>query len=87
MELLHIIWKTRSCSNSTEPKLLEVRREVSTVNDDLGCHVISSAVFVSVFYQVQSQRSYNTLAVAWIDCLMLNQTDTVIHAKGAPTTY
>ncbi len=43
--ILHLIWKSRSQSleeewRSTESMLLEVQCEVSTVSDDLGCHVI-----------------------------------------------
>ncbi len=44
-EMLYFIWKSRSQSlekewRSTEYMLLEVQCEVSTVSDDLGCHVI-----------------------------------------------
>ncbi len=43
--ILHLIWKSRSQSleeewRGTESMLLEVQCEVSTVSDDLGCHVI-----------------------------------------------
>ncbi len=43
--ILHFIWKSRSQSleeewRGTESMLLEVQCEVSTVSDDLGCHVI-----------------------------------------------
>ncbi len=43
--ILHFIWKSRSQSleeewSGTESMLLEVQCEVSTVSDDLGCHVI-----------------------------------------------
>ncbi len=37
--------------------LLEVQWDVSTVRDDLGCHVICWS-WSSVFYQVQSQYSH-----------------------------
>ncbi len=40
--------------------LLEVQCEVSTVNDDLGCHVICWC-WSTVFYEIQSQRSQNIL--------------------------
>ncbi len=43
--ILHFIWKSRSQSleeewRGTESMLLEVQCEISTVSDDLGCHVI-----------------------------------------------
>ncbi len=42
---MHFIWKSKSQSleeewRGTESMLLEVQCEVSTVSDDLGCHVI-----------------------------------------------
>ncbi len=44
-KILHFIWKSRSQSleeewRGAESMLLEVQCEVSTVSDDLGCHVI-----------------------------------------------
>ncbi len=41
----------------TESMLLEVQFEVSTVSDDLGCHVISWC-WSTVFSDVHSQRSH-----------------------------
>ncbi len=41
----------------TESMLLEVQCEVSTVNDDLGCHVICWC-WSTVFSEVHSQRSH-----------------------------
>ncbi len=41
----------------TESMLLEVQCEVSTVSDDLGCHVICWCCS-TVFYEVHSQRSH-----------------------------
>ncbi len=40
----------------TDSMLLEVQCEVSTVSDDLGCHVICWC-WSTVFYEVHSQRS------------------------------
>ncbi len=59
---LHFIWKSRSQSleeewRGTESMLLEVQCEVSTVSDDLGCHVICWCWF-TVFSEVHSQRSH-----------------------------
>ena len=59
MEILHFIWKSRSQIleeewRGTESKLLEVQWEVSTVSDNLGCHVICWC-WSTVLYQVQSQ--------------------------------
>ncbi len=60
--MLHFIWKSRSQSleeewRGTESMLLEVQCEVSTVSDDLGCHVICWFWF-TVFSEVHSQRSH-----------------------------
>ncbi len=60
--ILHFIWKSRSQSleeewRGTESMLLEVQCEVSTVSDDLGCHVICWC-WSSVFSEVHSQRSH-----------------------------
>ncbi len=60
--MLHLIWKSRSQSleedwKDTEYMLLEVRCEVSTVGDDLGCHVICWC-WSTVFSEVHSQRSH-----------------------------
>ncbi len=57
---LHFIWKSRSQSleeewRGTESMLLEVQCEVSTVSDDLGCHVICWC-WSTVFSEVHSQR-------------------------------
>ncbi len=59
---LHFIWKSRSQSleeewRGTESMLLEVQGEVSTVSDDLGCHVICWC-WSTVFSEVHSQRSH-----------------------------
>ncbi len=56
------IWKSRSQSleeewKDTESMLLEVRCEVSTVSDDLGCHVICWCWF-TVFSEVHRQCSH-----------------------------
>ncbi len=56
------IWKSRSQSleeewRGTESMLLEVQCEVSTVSDDLGCHVICWC-WSTVFSEVHSQRSH-----------------------------
>ncbi len=61
-QILHFIWKSRSQSleedwRGTESMLLEVQCEVSTVSDDLGCHVICWC-WSTVFSEVHSQRSY-----------------------------
>ncbi len=55
-------WKSRSQSleeewRGTESMLLEVQCEVSTVSDDLGCHVICWC-WSTVFSEVHSQRSH-----------------------------
>ncbi len=49
------IW--RKSGEDTESMLLEVQCEVSTVSDDLGCHVICWCWF-TVFSEVHSQRSH-----------------------------
>ncbi len=59
---MHLIWKTRSQSleeewRGTESMLLEVQCEVSTVSDDLGCHVICWC-WSTVFSEVHSQRRH-----------------------------
>ncbi len=61
-KFLHFIWKSRSQSleeewRGTESMLLEVECEVSTVSDDLGCHVICWC-WSTVFSEVHSQRSH-----------------------------
>ncbi len=58
----HFIWKSRSQSleeewRGTENMLLEVQCKVSTVSDDLGCHVICWC-WSTVFSEVHSQRSH-----------------------------
>ncbi len=58
--ILHFIWKSRSQSleeerRGTESMLLEVQCEVSTVSDDLGCHVICWC-WSTVFSEVHSQH-------------------------------
>ncbi len=60
--ILHLIWKSRSQSleeewRGTESMLLEVQCEVSTVSDDLGCHVICWC-WSTLFSEVHSQRSH-----------------------------
>ncbi len=60
--MLHLICKSRSQSleeewRGTESTLLEVQCEVSTVSDDLGCHVICWC-WSTVFSEVHSQRSH-----------------------------
>ncbi len=60
--ILHLIWKSGSQSleeerRGTESMLFEVQCEVSTVSDDLGCHVICWC-WSSVFSEVHSQRSH-----------------------------
>ncbi len=60
--MLLLIWKSRSQSlqeecSYTESMLLEVQCEVSTVCDDLGCHVICWC-WSTVFSEVHSQRSH-----------------------------
>ncbi len=60
--MLHFIWKSRSQSleeerRDTESMLLEVQCEVSTVSDDLGCHVICW-FWSTVFSELHSQRSH-----------------------------
>ncbi len=59
---MHFIWKSRSrCLEEewrgTESMLLEVQCEVSTVSDDLGCHVICWC-WSTVFSEVHSQRGH-----------------------------
>ncbi len=58
--ILHFICKSRSQSleeerRGTESTLLEVQCEVSTVSDDLGCHVICWCWSI-VFSEVQSTQ-------------------------------
>ncbi len=58
---MHFIWKSSSQSleeewRGTESMLLEVQCEVSTVSDDLGCHVIYWC-WSTVFSEVHSQSS------------------------------
>ncbi len=48
------VWRKRG---DTESMLLEVQREVCTVSDDLGCHVICWC-WSTVFSEVHSQRSH-----------------------------
>ncbi len=60
--MLHLIWKSRSQGlekkwRGTESMLLDVQCEVSTVTDDLGCHVICWCQSI-VFSEVHSQRSH-----------------------------
>ncbi len=60
--IFNLIWKSRSRSldeewRDTESMLLEVQCEVSTVSDDLGCHVICWC-WSTVFSEVHSQRSH-----------------------------
>ncbi len=60
--MLYLIWKSRSQSleeerRDTESTLLEVQCEVSTVSDDLGCHVICWC-WSTVFSEVYSQHSH-----------------------------
>ncbi len=60
--ILHLIWKSRSQSleeewRGTESMLLEVQCEVSTVSDDLSCHVICWC-WSTVFSEVHSQHSH-----------------------------
>ncbi len=60
--ILHLIWKSSSQSleeewRGTESMLLEVQCKVSTVGDDLGCHVICWC-WSTVFSEVHSQRSH-----------------------------
>ncbi len=61
---MHLIWKSRSQSleeewRGTESMLLEVQCEVSTVSDDLGCHVICWCWSI-VFSEGHRQRSHLT---------------------------
>ncbi len=61
-KMLHFIWKSRSQSleeewRGTEYMLLEVQCKVSTVSDDLGCHVICWC-WSTVFSEVHSQHSH-----------------------------
>ncbi len=58
----HFIWKQgprvlEEEWRGTESMLLEVQCEVSTVSDDLGCHVICLC-WSTVFSEVHSQRSH-----------------------------
>ncbi len=60
--MLHLICKSRSQSleeewRGTASMLLEVQCEVSTVSDDLGCHVICWC-WSTVFSEVHSQCSH-----------------------------
>ncbi len=60
--ILHFMWISRSQSleeewRGTESMFLEVQCEVSTVSDDLGCHVICWC-WSTVFSEVHSQRSH-----------------------------
>ncbi len=60
--ILHFICKSRSQIleeewRGTESMLLEVQCEVSTVSDDLGCHVICW-FWLTLFSEVHSQRSH-----------------------------
>ncbi len=60
--ILLFIWKSRSQSleeewRGTESMLLEVQCEVSTVSDDLGCHIICWC-WSTVFSEVHSQRRH-----------------------------
>ncbi len=60
--ILHFIWKSRSQSleeewRGTESMLLEVQCEVSTVSDDLCCHVIGWC-WSTVFSEVQSKVQF-----------------------------
>ncbi len=60
--ILHFIWKSRSQNleeecRGTESMLLEVQWEVSTISDDLGCHV-NCWCWSTVFSEVHSQRSH-----------------------------
>ncbi len=51
------VWSLEEDWRGTESMLLEVQCEVSTVSDDLGCHVIFWCWF-TVFSEVHSQRSH-----------------------------
>ncbi len=51
------VWSLEEERRGTESKLLEVQCEVSTVSDDLGCHVICWC-WSTVFSEVHSQRSH-----------------------------
>ncbi len=60
--ILHFIWKSGSQNleeewRGAESMLLEVQCEVSTVRDDLGCHVICWCLS-TVFSEVHSQRRH-----------------------------
>ncbi len=62
MKVNFAFWKSRSQSleegwRGTESMLLEVQCEVSSVCDDLGCHVICWC-WSTVFSEVYSQRSH-----------------------------
>ncbi len=63
--MLYLIWKSRSQSleeerRDTESMLLEVQCEVSTVSDDLGCHVICWCWSI-VFSEVQRRHLQDIL--------------------------
>ncbi len=63
--ILHFIWKSRSQSleeewRVTESMLLEVQCEVSTVSDDLGCHVICWC-WSTVFSEVHNAAIYQQI--------------------------
>ncbi len=65
--ILHFIWKSRSQSleeewRGTESMLLEVQCEVSTVSNDLSCHVICW-FWSTVFSEVHSQLPGNFRAL------------------------
>ncbi len=51
------VWSLEEEWRGTESMLLEVQCEVSTVSDDLGCHVICLC-WSTVFSEVHSQRSH-----------------------------
>ncbi len=51
------VWSLEEEWRGTESMLLEVQCEVSTVSDDLGCHVICWC-WSTVFSEVHSQRSH-----------------------------
>ncbi len=58
----------------TESMLLEVQCEVSTVSDDLGCHVICWC-WSTVFSEVHSQRSHLPGNFRALPCSMLPSAD------------
>ncbi len=51
------VWSLEEEWRGTESMLLQVQCEVSTVSDDLGCHVICWCWSI-VFFEVHSQRSH-----------------------------